>query len=142
MKNVVLILLFILLNNGSKAQSVGVPDTLVYLQSIVTNKAQYIGRPFYVLYSGLQIQIKLFSPFSAIHHQKYKETSTSFSFYYPQDGLDDFYLTFPKLEIYWQAPLSSIQSDALWQAANGGSWSLTVYDFYKNAIIGDIRVRE
>ena len=48
-----------------KAQTYGVPDTLAYLLSIVSNKAQYIGQPFSVLKNNLQIQIKYFQLFAA-----------------------------------------------------------------------------
>lgn len=140
MKKIFLILFITTLTKNLKAQT-GVPDTLAYLQSIVVNKSQYIGQPFSVLYNNLQIQVKYFSPFSAIHYDKNKETSTSFSFYFPQNGLDDFYLTYPKLEIYWQPYLSAIQSESIW-GNSGGQWNTSAYNFYKNAIIADIKVRE
>ena len=87
--------------NEIKAQTYGVPDTLSYLQSIVANKAQFTGQPFSVLLDSLKIQIKFFSPFGAIPHDKNKETSTSFAFYFPQTE-DEMYLTYPKLRISWQ----------------------------------------
>ncbi len=142
----ILIILFVtfssMLMTKVKAQNYGVPDTLAYLQSIVTNKAQFIGRPFSKLQDSLKIQIKFFSPFARIHHDKTKETSTSFSFYFPQDGLDDFYLTYPSLEIYWHPYLNATQSDILWEDTNGGGWSTSVINFYANGIISDIKVRD
>ncbi len=137
----ILVLIIAISAKDTKAQN-GVPDTLAYLQTIVDNKSNYIGQPFSVLLDSLQIQIKFFSPFASIPHDKTKETSTSFSFYLPQDGFDDFYLTYPKLKVSWQIPLNATQSDALWGANNGGGWSAAVNNFYKNAIIKDIQIRE
>ncbi len=126
---------------SSNAQNTQVTDTLQYLQLIVSNKTQYVGQPFSKLLDSLQIQIKHFSPFSANSYDISKETSTSFSFYYP-NTIDDFYLTYPKLEIVWQLPLNAIQSDALWENNNGGGWSPVVKNFYAVGIIADIKVRE
>lgn len=139
MKKIILIMLIIAFSTKTKAQ---VPDTLAYLNSIVANKAQYIGQPFSILKNNLQIQIKFFSPFASISYDKSKETSTSFSFYFPQIGINDFYLTYPKLEIYWQIPLNASQSDILWEANNGGGWSTSVANFYANGLIADIKVRD
>ncbi|HWC55198.1 MAG TPA: hypothetical protein VG676_16550 [Chitinophagaceae bacterium] len=125
---------------NSDAQT-GVPDTLTYLQTIVANKANYIGQPFSTLLDTLQIQVKFFSPFAAIHYDKNKETSTSFAFYFPQTE-DEMYLTYPCLEIYWQTYLNMNQSLSLYNFNNGGGWTTAVYNFYKNAIIKDIKVRE
>jgi len=119
----------------------GVPDTLAYLQTIVANKAHYVGKPFSVLMDSLKIQIKFFTPFASLPYNKKKETSTSFSFYLSQTS-DDFYLTYPKLEIYWQTPLNAQQSDVLWESNNGGGWSAAVAALYSTAIIADIKVRE
>ncbi len=58
MKKILSIISIVLVKNTS-AQS-GVPDTLAYLQNIVTNKAQYLGQPFSVLYNAFQIQVKYF----------------------------------------------------------------------------------
>ena len=52
------------------------------------------------------------------------------------------YLAYPKLEIYWQATLNINQSSLLYSQNNGGGWDTVVYNFYKNAIIADIKVRE
>jgi len=119
----------------------GVPDTLAYLQTIVVNKPQYTGKPFSVLMDSLKIQIKFFSPFSGLSAHINKETSTSFSFYFPQTA-DDFYLTYPKLEIIWQTPLNRTQSNVLWESNNGGGWSAAVAVLYATAIVADIKVRE
>ena len=69
------------------------------------------------------------------------KTSTSFAFYFPQNA-DDMYLTYPCLEIYWQNPLNANQAFSIYNTNNGGGWSATVYNFYKDAIIKDVRVRE
>ena len=141
MKKIFLILLITLLTKNINAQT-GVPDTLAYLNTIVADKANYIGQPFSVLFNSLQIQTKYFHPIRAVVYNKNKETSTSFAFYYPQDGLDDMYLTYPCLNVYWQTPLDATQSDSIWENNNGGGWNTTAYNFYKNAIISDIKVRE
>lgn len=116
------------------------PDTLAYLQTIVANKAQYIGQPFSVLLNNLQIQIKYFSPFASIHHNKSKETSTLFSFYFPL-SVADHYLSYPRLEIYWQPYLNAIQSNILFDNNNGG-WVPTVVSYYTSGIIADIQILE
>ncbi len=140
MKNILIIgfIALISFSKNAKAQA-GVPDTLAYLQTIVANKTQYIGQPFSVLYDNLQIQIKFFTPFGAIHYDKNKETSTSYAFYYPHTT-DDHYLSYPRLEIYWQTPLDANQSSLLWKNNNFGEWSAAIYTFYKDAIITDVKV--
>lgn len=140
MKKILTILAFVLIANLKTANAQGVPDTLAYLNSIVLNKNNYIGQPFSVLSNNLQIQIKFFSPFAAIHHKKNMETSTSFAFYFPLNE-NQIYLTYPSLEIYWQPYLNASQSSILYSQFDGGGWSSAVYDFYKNAIIADIIVR-
>lgn len=140
MKKIFVVVFFIITASVNKTNA-QVPDTLVYLQSIVANKSQFIGRPFSVLMDSLKIQIKFFSPFGAIHYDKNKETSTSFAFYFPHTS-DEMYLTYPKLEIYWQPYLNASQSDILWENNNGGGWSPTVAAFYATGIIADIKVRE
>ncbi|HRD58836.1 MAG TPA: hypothetical protein PK504_12350 [Ferruginibacter sp.] len=139
---VIVSLLIVFHSKSVNAQSGGVTDTLSYLQTIVANKAQYIGHPFSVLYNSLQIQVKFFSPFASIPYAKHKETSTSFSYYFPTDSLNDFYLTYPKLEIFWQTPLNANLSDVIWQNNNGGGWNTNSYNFYKDAIITNLKVRE
>ncbi len=141
-KNIIISLGLILVTVAkTNAQGSGVPDTLAYLQSIVANKTHFVGQPFSKLFDSLQIQIKFFNPFAGIHHDKNKETSSSFAFYFPQTP-DEIYLTYPSLEIYWQPYLNASQSDTLYSQNNGGGWSTAVYNFYKNAIIADIQVRE
>jgi hypothetical protein len=144
MKKIFIILIITfssVLSTKADAQPYGVPDTLAYLQSIVANKAQFVGQPFSVLQDSLKIQIKFFSPFARIPHDKTKETSTSFSFYFPQTA-EEIYLTYPALEIYWQPYLNANQSHSLYNFNDGGSWSTSVADFYANAIIADIKIVE
>jgi hypothetical protein len=124
-----------------KAQTYGVPDTLTYLQSIVANKAQFIGHPFSVLRDSLKIEIKLFSPFASISYNKTKETSTSFAFYFPQSDADH-YLSYPRIEIYWQTYLNINQSDAIRLNNNRGQWNSLADSFYTTGIIADIQIRE
>lgn len=141
----ILIILFVTFSSTlltkADAQTYGVPDTLAYLQSIVVNKAQFIGQPFSVLRDSLEIQIKYFHPRRGIVHNVSKETSTRFGFYFPVVA-NDMYLTYPSLEIYWQPHLNATQSDILWESNNGGAWSTAVANFYANGIITDIKVVE
>jgi hypothetical protein len=116
-------------------------DTLAYLKSIVANKANYVGRPFSALLNDLQIQIRFFSPFGGIFQDKSKETSTMFSFYFPQSA-DEMYLTFPCLRIAWSPYLNADISDGLYKKYNGGGWQQEVIGFYSSAIIADIIVIE
>lgn len=124
---------------SAQAQTAGVPDTLAYLQSIVANKSQFIGQPFSKLSDSLKIQIKYFSPFGGIHYDKSKETSTSFSFYFPQT-MDEFYRTYPHLEVYWQPYLNNTQAIALFNQHDGG-WVPAVIGYYSTGIIADIKLR-
>ncbi len=140
MKKIILIILIITVAKNVSAQLNGVPDTLAYLQTIVANKAQYIGQPFSTLIDNLQIQIKHFIPFASISYDKTKETSTSFSFYVKVQG--DYYSLYPLLEIYWQQPLNATQSDVIWTNNNGGGWSSAGASFYANGIIRDIQIQE
>ena len=136
----ILLIITVVFAKNTNAQT-GVPDTLAYLQTIVANKANYIGQPFSTLMNNLQIQIKYFCPFANIHYDKYKETSTRMAFYFPQTP-DDLYLTYPKIEIYWQPYLNASQSDILFSNTGGGQWSTAVANFYANGIIADIQIRE
>ena len=139
MKKIFLILLIaISVSNTLKAQSGGVSDTLAYLQTILTNKSQFIGQPFSSLLDTLQIQIKYFSSNTRVH-DKSKETDTHFGFRFPQNA-DEIYLTYPGLEISWAPYLDANQSDILWENNNGGGWSSAAANFYNNSIIADIRL--
>lgn len=140
----VLIILFVFIighTNISNAQSTSVPDTLAYLQTIVSNKTQYIGHSFSTLQNALQIQIKCFAGHNANPYDMSKETSTSFGFYFPQNA-DDFYLSFPRLEVVWQIPQNANQTWQIWKNNNGGFWNTAASNFYANAIIAEIRIFE
>ena len=117
-----------------------VTDTLAYLQNIEVNKFQFLGQPFSVLMDSLKIQIKYFNQNTAIVYDITKETSTSFGFFFPQTN-DDFFLTYPRIEVVWQNYLNASQSWSLYQTY-GGSWQSAVAAFYSNGIIADIKVRE
>lgn len=134
-----IIMALVFFTQKTKAQT-GVPDTLVYLQNIVANKAQYIGQPFSLLNNSLQIEIKYFFPFGGIHYDMKKETHTSFAFYFPNNS-DELYLTFPKIIVYWQTPLNMTLSDNI-RGANRGRWDTSSVALYGNAIIKDITLRE
>lgn len=141
MKKVICILyfsLFVFVKN-SKAQRM--PDTLAYLKSIVANKVTYIGKPFSVLYNALSIQLKYFHPMPTRRSEKYKETFTSFAFYFPTTP-DDMDLIYPCLNIVWQTPLDAYQSYLLYYTYNKGGWTTPVYNYYKNAVIADIKIME
>ncbi len=139
-------ILFILLINSffcsikTVAQTSIVPDTLAYLQTIVANKSQYIGQPFSSLLNSLQIQIKHFSPFGSIPHDKSKETSTSFAFYFSQ-STDDHYLSYPRLKISWLPYLDNNQAHILYNQYDG-HWVSAVAAYYSGGIIADIKVAE
>ena len=141
MKKATIIFIFLLsaLSQETKAQTYGVPDTLVYLQSIVANKAHFIGQPFSVLIDSLKIQIKYFGPNSGIVYDVSKETSTSFGFRTPQNA-EEIYLTYPHLLVYWQPCLNANQSRILYNTTVG--WTSTIAAFYATGIIADIQIRE
>lgn len=144
MKKILIILFFVIAGSikNVNSQTTGVPDTLAYLQSVVANKTQFIGHQFSTLLDSLKIQIKFFSPFSSIPYDKSKETSTSFSFYYPQNA-DEIYLTYPSLRISWQPYLDANQSDVIrLNNNNRGRWNSESATFYATGIISDIQIRE
>jgi hypothetical protein len=137
---ITLIYFSVLTNKKSVAQTTGVSDTLSYLQTIVANKSQFIGQPFSVLYSTLQVSIKYFTPFGNIAHDKRKETSTEFSFYFPQTA-NEIYLTYPSLRISWQPYLDNTIAHSLFNQYSGG-WFPQVLQHYSVGIISDIQIRE
>jgi hypothetical protein len=55
-------------------------------------------------------------------------------------SLDEFNLTFPKLNISWQPYLNAAASYSLFLKYNAGGWSQEVIDFYSNAIVEDIDI--
>jgi hypothetical protein len=142
-KLILLFLVFNLLTGFSLKAQTGVPDTLLYLKTIVQHKAHYIGQPFSKLLDSLQIQIKYFFPKAAIHHNSTKETSTSFSFFFPTT-IDDLYLCFPMLDVTWLNPVNgdAIQSDMLRDQYDSVGWNSVIINNYSSRIIGDIKVRE
>jgi hypothetical protein len=123
------------------AQSVNVQkiDTFGYLRTIVAHKANYIGKPFSTLLNDLQIQIKRFAPIGSIPSDTTRETSTSFSFYFPQSAAE-YELTFPKLNISWEPYLNATASRYLFRKNNGGGWTQEVINFYSTAIIKDMDI--
>ena len=140
MKNKIfsVLIVFALCMPKTKAQPAGVPDTLAYLQTIVANKAQYIGQPLSLLLNHLQIEVKEFGPIGGIHHQKDKETSTSFGFYCPI-GSNDLYKLSPALRVYWNPYLN--KSSSMWLFTQfGGCWAPQVYNHYAQEIIREIDI--
>ena len=142
-KLILLFLVFNLLTGFSLKAQTGVPDTLLYLKTIVQHKAHYIGQPFSKLLDSLQIQIKYFFPFAAIPHNSTKETSTSFSFFFPPTT-DDLYLCFPMLDVTWLNPVNgdADQSRMLRNQCDSVGWNSVIINNYSSRIIGDIEVRE
>ena len=143
MKKILLIILIVFsaFIKKAEAQSTGVPDTLAYLQTIVANKAQYIGQPFSLLLNNLQISIKFFNPIGDIHHDTRKETRTYFSFFFPANA-EEIYLTYPSLVISWQPYLDNTNANSLYTQFNGGAWVPQVVAHYSTGIIADIRIRD
>jgi len=133
------IYLVICFANNAKAQSSPVTDTLNYLNTIIANKASYVGKPFSILMNDLQIQIKYFFPFSNLHHDQTKETSTEFSFYFPPTA-EEIHLTYPSLEIFWQTHLDATKTRALYTQYRALGWAPEVATFYSSGIIKDIRI--
>jgi len=140
MKSIIILALALTFTTRSslKAQT-GVPDTLAYLQTIVQNKAQYIGQPFSKLVDSLQIQIKLFFPFAELHHNRTKETSTGFSFFFTATA-DDLYLSYPMLEVVWQTPGDADQSEQLRKQYRNMGWNTVIANHYSARVIADIYI--
>ena len=134
MKKVLIIIIsvFILHSTCLKAQ---VTDTAVYIQQILLNKSNYIGKPFSVLEKDLKVKLKCFILDAGIHWDQTKETSTSMWFIKPTK-MEDF--SFPRLRIYWQPYLDYKKSDSLWDRNDGGNWTPEADSFYSLGIIKDI----
>lgn len=138
---IIIIVLFIFVTSTSPKAQMGVTDTLVYLKSIVQNKAQYIGQPFSKLKDSLQIEIKFYFPFASLPYDKIKETSTAFAFCFPPTE-EEIYLTYPHLEIYWQTHVDAYQSRTLRSQYRTVGWNTIISDHYSANLIADIKVRE
>ena len=134
MKKVLIIIIsvFILHSTCLKAQ---VADTAVYIQQILLNKNNYIGKPFSVLEKDLKIKIKQFDPFADIHWDQTKETSTFMGFIKPVK-MEDF--SFPGLVIFWQPYLDHKKAWNLFINTNKGDWTSEVSSFYSAGVIRDI----
>jgi len=141
MRQTIGILIIAVISLSKANAQTNIPDTLAYMKTIVANKAQFIGKPFSVLYDSLKIQIKFFSPFAHITYNIYKETATRFGFYFPL-SVDDMYLTYPLLRISWQPYLDIQQARTMYNTNNGGGWSSDVLSHYATGIIADIKVIE
>ncbi len=142
MKKIILILLFASTGIVKNVYAQGAPNyetTVAYLKSIEDNKAAYIGQPFSVLLSSLQMEIKIFSPLRGIHYDISKETATMFGFYFPLPG-EKWRLSFPRLRISWQPYLNAMESELIWDNNNAGRWVPAATSFYANGIIKNITV--
>ncbi len=113
-------------------------DTLATIQTIVANKSSYIGGSFSNLLNHLPLDVKYFFPGAGLPHNRYAETSTKFSFYFPtsSDKLNNIY---PCIRIYWQAKQNRSQSLPLYNQAKG-AWSSAVASHYGSAIISNIEL--
>jgi len=138
-------LTILLSTNKSFSQSypTHITDTLNYLRYIVSNKQQFIGQPFNVLKDSLKIDIKYFCPFGAYHFDQSKETHSRFGFNF-SDNLEDFYLTYPGINITWQQPLNLVLAYQIAQGYEntGTAWGTRAYQHYASAIIKDISLVE
>ena len=132
--SVTIAILFVLNSKSLLAQQTR-RDTLNYLQQVVENKANYIGKPFSVLKKDIKLEIKSFSPFGAAN--RYEETSTTFYFKHPKKQED---FSYPQLIITWTSPLDMRMSDSLF-FKNHRKWDSEIESFYAPAIIADIRTR-
>ena len=134
MKKIFFISLIVILAITSKVKAQTNIDTLAALQTIVANKANYIGQPFSTLVGQLPIGIKYFLPIPQ-GNRRYEERHTSFSFFYAQD-VNRMYHT---LEIQWQTHLNQSLSYSLWRQTSG-AWTSIHSAHYANAIIKDISI--
>jgi len=125
---------FIIITLTSKLRAQPNIDTLAVLQTIVTNKSNYIGQPFSLLLGQLPLGIKYFLPIP--YANRYQEKHTSFSFFYTAN-VQQTNRMYPSLEILWQNPLNQTLSYSLWRQTPG-AWTTTHSTHYSNAIIADI----
>ena len=110
------------------------------MQQIVVNKANYIGKPFFVLEQDLKLKIKNFSSIGKEAH-KNEATSTIFRFRSIREQGDRFY---PRLKIFWKEPyLSLIKSDSIYMRdrKNIGVWDREAESLYRSCVIEDIQAR-
>ncbi|MBC7935739.1 MAG: hypothetical protein H7Y86_10355 [Rhizobacter sp.] len=140
MKKIFFISFIIILAIASKVKAQPNIDTLAVLQTIVVNKSQFVGQPFSKLLDSLKIQIKYFSPFGSLPYDMNKETSSSFSFYFPQSS-NEMYLTYPKLRVSWYPFLNGALSETLF-GYFGGGWTPNVKTFYSTGVVADIEIRD
>ncbi len=122
----------------SKAQTSPITDTTAYLKTIESKKSYFIGRPFSVLLDSLKIPIKVFIP-KAYAFDVAKEKSTFFHFNSP-NFLEDF--AEKRLWIEWATPRDAKASDVIFSATDtAGAWTTAARDFYKTAVIKDIKAK-
>ena len=115
-------------------------DTLSYLQQIVANKADYIGKPFSVLKRDLKLKIIHFNSLGKEGH-KSEATAITFRFITPKRDED---FSYPKLIIFWKSPYIDIsKSDELYlkDKKNLGAWNKEVESLFGSCIIEDIQAR-
>lgn len=113
-------------------------DTAAHAQSFETNKSLYIGQSFSTLVGNLQIGIKYFTPMIGLPYDRTQETSTIFAFYFPAT-MDEYYLTYPCIQVTWQTNLNALTSTTLF-TTNKGGWTTDAFNFYSKAVIKDIKV--
>jgi len=138
MKKITFILIALAVAATTKAQTTTVTDTVAYLKSIETQKSLFVGKPFSVLLDSLKIDIKAFAGTPNPTNIS-KEKATSFYFVNPK-YLEDFSEKYLRIE--WATELDGTRSDEIFDTPTvSGTWIAEARDFYKTAIIKDIKAK-
>ena len=114
------------------------PDTTTYLENIVKNKTQYIGKPFSDLEKDLKIKIIGYAPFVESSMDISKEGSTALNFVDLHQ--EDNFGKYPYLLIYWKEPLNMNETRAYFDKYHNYDWTDEIEKHYKNGIIRNIEV--
>ena len=115
-----------------------VPDTTAYLENIVKNKAQYIGKPFSTLEKDLKIRIIGYNPLTQTPMDISKEGSTVLIFgnLNKNTNFSEYFL----FVIYWKSPLNMNETRAYFEKYHNYDWKDEIEEHYKNGIIRNIEV--
>ena len=114
------------------------PDTTAYLENIVKNKAQYIGKPFSALEKDLKIRIIGYTPIEETPMDISKEGSTVLIFGNPnkKTNFSEYFL----FVIFWKEPLNMNEVDTYYKKYHNYDWTDEIEEHYKNGIIRNIEV--
>ncbi|MBZ4191929.1 hypothetical protein [Niabella beijingensis] len=138
MKKILTTILTLTILNVSNAQTGPITDTSAYLKTIESKKAYFKGKPLSVLLDSLKIPIKTFGS-KPKPTDVSKEIATYFYFAVPK-YLEDFSEKYLRIE--WTTPLDANASELIFNAtAIAGEWTIAAQNFYKTAIISDIRAK-